>query len=307
MAISAQDVKKLREQTGCGMMECKKALTDANGDFEQAIVLLREKGLAKAEKKAGRIAAEGAVVTYTDEAKKVSVMIEVNAETDFAAKNEKFVEFAKTCAKTVADQDIKDVEALMEATPAGADRTIDGMLKDLILVISENMRVRRFVKYEGPVVSYIHGGGRIGVMVKFDVTDEVAANPEFKEAAKDVAMQIAALNVPFLSEDTVPADRIAQEKEIITVQIKNDPKNANKPDAIIEKMATGRLNKFFKENCLLDQEFVKDSSMSVSKYLDTVAKKIGGDIKIVDFVRFEKGEGLEKKEDNFADEVASMM
>lgn len=307
MAISAQDVKKLREQTGCGMMECKKALTDANGDFEQAIVLLREKGLAKAEKKAGRIAAEGAVVTYTDEAKKVSVMIEVNAETDFAAKNEKFVEFAKTCAKTVADQDIKDVETLMEATPAGADRTIDGMLKDLILVISENMRVRRFVKYEGPVVSYIHGGGRIGVMVKFDVTDEVAANPEFKEAAKDVAMQIAALNVPFLSEDTVPADRIAQEKEIITVQIKNDPKSANKPDAIIEKMATGRLNKFFKENCLLDQEFVKDSSMSVSKYLDTVAKKIGGDIKIVDFVRFEKGEGLEKKEDNFADEVASMM
>lgn len=307
MAISAQDVKKLREQTGCGMMECKKALTDANGDFEQAIVLLREKGLAKAEKKAGRIAAEGAVVTYTDEAKKVSVMIEVNAETDFAAKNEKFVEFAKTCAKTVADQDIKDVEALMEATPAGADRTIDGMLKDLILVISENMRVRRFVKYEGPVVSYIHGGGRIGVMVKFDVTDEVAANPEFKEAAKDVAMQIAALNVPFLSEDTVPADRIDQEKEIITVQIKNDPKSANKPDAIIEKMATGRLNKFFKENCLLDQEFVKDSSMSVSKYLDTVAKKIGGDIKIVDFVRFEKGEGLEKKEDNFADEVASMM
>lgn len=307
MAISAQDVKKLREQTGCGMMECKKALTDANGDFEQAIVLLREKGLAKAEKKAGRIAAEGAVVTYTDESKKVSVMIEVNAETDFAAKNEKFVEFAKTCAKTVADQDIKDVETLMEATPAGADRTIDGMLKDLILVISENMRVRRFVKYEGPVVSYIHGGGRIGVMVKFDVTDEVAANPEFKEAAKDVAMQIAALNVPFLSEDTVPADRIAQEKEIITVQIKNDPKSANKPDAIIEKMATGRLNKFFKENCLLDQEFVKDSSMSVSKYLDTVAKKIGGDIKIVDFVRFEKGEGLEKKEDNFADEVASMM
>lgn len=307
MAITAQDVKKLREQTGCGMMECKKALTDANGDFEQAIVLLREKGLAKAEKKAGRIAAEGAVVTYTDEAKKISVLIEVNAETDFAAKNEKFVDFAKTCAKTVADQDIKDVEALMEATPAGADRTIDGTLKDLILVISENMRVRRFVKYEGPVVSYIHGGGRIGVMVKFDVTDEVAANPEFKEAAKDVAMQIAALNVPFLSEDTVPADIIAQEKEIITVQIKNDPKSANKPDAIIEKMATGRLNKFFKENCLLDQEFVKDSSMSVSKYLDTVAKKIGGDIKIVDFVRFEKGEGLEKKEDNFADEVAGMM
>lgn len=307
MAISAQDVKKLREQTGCGMMECKTALTDANGDFEQAVVLLREKGLAKAEKKAGRIAAEGAVVTYTDEAKKVSVMIEVNAETDFAAKNEKFVDFAKTCAKTVAEQDIKDLDALMNATPAGSDRTVDGMLKDLILVISENMKVRRFVKYEGTVVSYIHGGGRIGVMVKFDVTDEVAANAEFKEAAKDVAMQIAALNVPFLSEDTVPADRIATEKEIITAQIKNDPKSANKPDAIIEKMAVGRLNKFFKENCLLEQEFVKDSSMSVSKYLETVSKKIGGDIKIVDFVRFEKGEGLEKKEDNFADEVASMM
>lgn len=307
MAISAQDVKKLREQTGCGMMECKTALTDANGDFEQAVVLLREKGLAKAEKKAGRIAAEGAVVTYTDEAKKVSVMIEVNAETDFAAKNEKFVDFAKTCAKTVAEQDIKDLDALMNATPAGSDRTVDGMLKDLILVISENMKVRRFVKYDGTVVSYIHGGGRIGVMVKFDVTDEVAANAEFKEAAKDVAMQIAALNVPFLSEDTVPADRIATEKEIITAQIKNDPKSASKPDAIIEKMAVGRLNKFFKENCLLDQEFVKDSSMSVSKYLETVSKKIGGDIKIVDFVRFEKGEGLEKKEDNFADEVASMM
>lgn len=193
MAISAQDVKKLREQTGCGMMECKKALTDANGDFEQAIVLLREKGLAKAEKKAGRIAAEGAVVTYTDEAKKVSVMIEVNAETDFAAKNEKFVEFAKTCAKTVADQDIKDVESLMEATPAGADRTIDGMLKDLILVISENMRVRRFVKYEGPVVSYIHGGGRIGVMIDIDCENATEAVEEMARTLQ-CRLQLLILN-----------------------------------------------------------------------------------------------------------------
>ena len=307
MAISAQDVKKLREQTGCGMMECKRALTDANGDFEQAIVLLREKGLAKAEKKAGRIAAEGAVVTYTDEAKKVSVMIEVNAETDFAAKNEKFVEFAKTCAKTVADQDIKDVETLMEATPAGADRTIDGMLKDLILVISENMRVRRFVKYEGPVVSYIHGGGRIGVMVKFDVTDEVAANPEFKEAAKDVAMQIAALNVPFLSEDTVPADRIAQEKEIITVQIKNDPKSANKPDAIIEKIVMGGIGKYFKEICLLQQPFVKDDKVSVEEHIAAVAKQVGASIKLVNYTRFEKGEGIEKRQDDLAEEVAKLI
>ena len=305
MAFTALDVKKLREMTNVGMMDCKKALQATDGDMDAAVDWLREKGLAKAAKKADRVAAEG--VAYAAVVNGIGVVIEVNSETDFAAKNEKFLDFAKTCAKTVAEQDIKDVDALMNATPAGADRTVDGMLKDLILVISENMKVRRFVKYEGPVVSYIHGGGRIGVMVKFDVTDEVAANAEFKEAAKDVAMQIAALNVPFLSEDTVPADRIAKEKEIITVQIKNDPKSANKPDAIIEKMATGRLNKFFKENCLLDQEFVKDSSMSVAKYLDSVAKKIGGDIKIVDFVRFEKGEGLEKKEDNFADEVASMM
>ena len=307
MAFTAQDVKTLREITGCGMMECKKALTEADGDQDKAIELLRERGLAAAAKKASRIAAEGVVKAYVDEAKKVGVVIEVNAETDFVAKNAEFQAFVDTCAKTVVEANPADVDALNACKAVGSEMTISELTTEKIQTIGENIKIRRFARYEGAVATYIHAGGSIGVMVKFDVTDEVAANAEFKEAAKDVAMQIAALNVPFLSEDTVPADRIATEKEIITAQIKNDPKSANKPDAIIEKMAVGRLNKFFKENCLLDQEFVKDSSMSVSKYLETVSKKIGGDIKIVDFVRFEKGEGLEKKEDNFADEVASMM
>ena len=195
----------------------------------------------------------------------------------------------------------------MACVPAGETLTVDGLLKDLILVIGENMKVRRFTRFEGTVVSYIHGNGRIGVIVKCDVSNDIASNPEFVEAAKDVAMQIAALNVPYLCKETVPVEAIEKEKEIITAQIKNDPKSANKPDAIIAKMTEGRLNKFYKENCLIEQEFVKDSSMTVGQYVESVAKKLGSEIKIVDYVRFEKGEGLEKREDNFADEVASMM
>ena len=307
MAFTAADVKKLREKTGCGMMDCKKALTDANGDMEQATVFLREKGLAKAAKKAGRIAAEGAVVIYNNKEKNITTMIEVNAETDFVAKNQKFQDFATLCAKTVTEQNPVDVDALMNCVPTGETLTIDGLLKDLILVIGENMKIRRFASFEGTTVSYIHGNGRIGVMVKCDVSDDVAANAEFVDAVKDVAMQIAALNVPYLCKETVPAEAIDREKEIIIAQIKNDPKSANKPENILAKMADGRINKFYKENCLMNQEFVKDSSMTVEQYIDSVAKKIGGDIKIVDYVRFEKGEGLEKREDNFADEVASMM
>ncbi len=296
MAFTAADVKALREKTGCGMMECKKALTEADGDMDKAINVLREKGLAAAAKKSGRIAAEGAVVVYQENG--VTTMVEVNAETDFVAKNDKFITFANTCAKVVAEQNPADVDTLMTMTPAGSDMDITALLHELVLQIGENMKVRRFVRVEGNVVSYIHGGGRIGVLVKMegDLTDAAA------EVCRDVAMQIAAINPMYLSQEVVPAEKIAEEKAILMTQIQNDPKSANKPEAIIAKMVDGRISKFYKENCLLQQEFVKDNNMTVSQYVATA-----GDIKIVDFVRFEKGEGLEKRNDNFADEVASMM
>ena len=296
MAFTAADVKNLRELTGCGMMECKKALTEADGDMDKAMNVLREKGLAAAAKKAGRIAAEGAVVIYTGN--NVTAMVEVNAETDFVAKNEKFIAFANTCAQVVAEQNPADVDALMAATPAGSDMDITAMLHDLVLQIGENMKVRRFARIEGNTVTYIHGGGRIGVVVEIEgeLNDDVVA------MGRDVAMQIAAINPMYLSQESVPAEKIAEEKAVLMTQIQNDPKSANKPEAIIAKMVEGRISKFYKENCLLQQEFVKDSDLTVAQY---VAK--AGDVKVVGYTRFEKGEGLEKRSENFADEVASMM
>lgn len=301
MAFTAKDVQTLRERTGCGMMDCKKALTETDGDMEKAIEVLREKGLAAAAKKAGRVAAEGIVYAYVDEAKKVGVVIEVNSETDFVAKNDSFIAFVDTCAKTVAEQNPATVEALLECKAAGSDETIADMLREKILTIGENMKIRRFARYEGEVVTYIHGGGRIGVMVGFDT--DLSGKAEFKEYAKDIAMQVAASAPTYLDKTAVPSETIEKEKEILTIQAINEGKPAN----IAEKMVMGRIGKYYKEVCLLEQPFIKDGDLSVTQYTEKVAKELGGSIKVTGFVRYEKGEGLEKKEDNFADEVASMI
>ncbi len=303
MAFTAQDVKNLREQTGCGMMDCKKALTESNGDFDKAVEYLREKGLAAAQKKAGRIAAEGMV--YATVCGKVGVVVEVNAETDFVAKNDMFQTFVKDVANVVAEQNPADVDALL-ACKMGED-TVEAALKEKILVIGENIKIRRFERFEGICSAYIHAGGTHAVLVGFETSEEIAAKPEFEAYGKDIAMQIAAANPGYLCEADVPAEVIEKEKEILLAQIANDPKNANKPDAIKEKMVLGRIGKFYKENCLVDQEFVKDNELTVAKYTDKVAKELGGEIKITKFARYEKGEGLEKKSDDFAAEVASMM
>ena len=301
MAISAKDVMELRRQTDCGMMECKKALTQAEGDFEKAIEILREQGLATANKKAGRIAAEGMV--YAVSFDNCAVVVEVNAETDFVAKNDKFVEFTKELAKVVAEQNPADVDALMGCKMG--EGTVDDALKALILVIKENIKVRRFARYEGHCAAYVHGGGTHGVIVKFETSDDVASKAEFAAFGKDIAMQIAAANPSYLNEAAVPAEPIAKEKEITLAQMANDPKNANKPDAIKEKMAIGKLGKFYKENCLVDQAFIKDGNMDVKKYVAETAKALGGDIQIVAYTHFVKGEGLEKRTEDFAAEVAA--
>lgn len=301
MAFTAKDVQTLREKTGVGMMDCKKALTEADGNMDKAVELLREKGLAAAAKKAGRIAAEGIVSAVVDKAKKVGVAIEVNSETDFVAKNADFVAFVEACAKTVINENPADVEALLACKLDGSDMTVDAALKDKILTIGENIKIRRFTRYEGDVITYIHGGGRIGVMVKFDT--DLGAKEEFAAYAKDIAMQVAAATPIYLDRTNVPSEVLDKEKEILTAQAINE----GKPAAIAEKMVAGRINKYYQQNCLVDQAFIKDGDISVTKYTENTAKELGGSIKIVDFVRFEKGEGLEKREDNFADEVASMM
>ena len=305
MAISAKDVMELRKQTDCGMMECKKALTEADGNFEKAIEILRERGLATAAKKAGRIAAEGMVYAdYCPECK-VGVVIEVNAETDFVAKNDKFVDFVKKATKVIMEQNPADVEALMNCKMG--DETVDQALKELILVIKENIKVRRFVRYEGVCSAYVHGGGTHGILVNFETTNGIEAKDEFAAYGKDIAMQVAAANPSYVDEASVPAEVVAKEKEIMLVQMAGDPKNANKPEAVKQKMIEGKIKKFYKENCLVDQEFVKDGDLSVAQYTAKVAKDLGGDIKIVKFTRFQKGEGLEKRADDFAAEVASMV
>ena len=416
MAISAKDVMELRKQTDCGMMECKKALTEADGNFEKAIEILRERGLATAAKKASRVAAEGMVYADYCPKCKVGVVIEVNAETDFVAKNDKFVDFVKEATKVIMLQNPADVEALM-ACKTEAGETVDEALKNLILVIKENIKVRRFVRYEGVCSAYVHGGGTHGILVNFETTNGIdakdefvaygkdiamqvaAANPsyvdeasvpaevvakekeimlaqmagdpktankpeavkqkmiegkikkffkenikirrfvryegvcsayvhgggthgilvnfettndidskdEFTAYGKDIAMQVAAANPSYVDEASVPAEVVAKEKEIMLAQMAGDPKNANKPDAVKQKMIEGKIKKFFKENCLVDQEFVKDGDLSVAQYTAKVAKDLGGEIKIVKFTRFVKGEGLEKRADDFAAEVASMV
>ena len=296
MAFTAKDVKELREKTGCGMMDCKKALTESNGDMDAAIDFLREKGLAAAQKKAGRIAAEG--VVYAGVEGKVGVVLEVNAETDFVAKNADFGAFVEDVAKVVINDNPKDVEALLACKMGG--QTVEEALREKILTIGENIKIRRFERYEGDVVTYVHGGGRIGVMIDFEAPANVAATEKFQVVGKDVAMQIAALNPLYLSKETVPAEEVEKEKAIQTEQVIA----SGKPAAIADKIVMGKMGKFYKENCLVEQVFVKNGDFTVGKY---IASELGNDVKIKKFVRFEKGEGLEKREDNFADEVAGMI
>lgn len=305
MPFTAQDVKDLREMTGVGMMDCKRALTETDGDKEKAIDWLREKGLAAAQKKAGRVAAEG--MAYAAVIDNVGVVVEVNAETDFVSQNEKFVDFTKNVAAAVAKSAPADVEALMDSPYPGTDKTVRDMQQEMVLVIGENITVRRFARYNtGLSVPYVHAGGKIGVLVNMevsgiDVTDDVVT------LGKDIAMQIAAMRPQYLDKSDVDQAVIEKEKEILTAQAKEDPKNDGKPDNIIEKMVMGRLSKYYEENCLLQQAFVKGDKISVEKHIAEVAKAAGGTIKVVAFTRFEKGEGIEKKQENFADEIAKLV
>ena len=303
MAFTAKDVAALRERTNCGMMDCKKALVASDGDMDKAIEYLREKGLAASIKKAGRIAAEGVVLSTVKG--NVGVVVEVNAETDFVAKNETFQAFVKDVADIILEKNPADVDALL-ACDGKDGLTVEKMVQEKVLTIGENIKIRRFVRLEGDLISYVHAGGKIGVMVKFDT--DVAAKEGFVEYAKDVAMQIAAINPTYVRKEDVPAEAVEHEKEILIAQIKEDPKMANKPQNILENMVAGRLNKkFFQDACLLEQPFVKDDKLTVGKYTQETAKKLGGKIEVLSFVRFEKGEGIEKKQENFAEEIAKQL
>ena len=305
MAFTAADVKNLREMTGVGMMDCKKALTASDGDMDKAVEWLREKGMAASAKKAGRIAAEG--MAYAAVIDGVGVVVEVNAETDFVGKNEKFVDFVKGVAATVAKEAPADLDALMECKYVGTDLTVTQQQQEMVLVIGENIKVRLFARFaENVSVPYVHAGGKIGVLVNLE-SDLPAEKVE--EIGKDVAMQIAALNPRFWDKSQVGQDVLDEEKKIMMVQMENDPKMASKPEAVREKIVMGKLNKFYSENCLLQQEFVRGDVFtgSVEQYIADAAKKLGGKITFVDAIRFEKGEGIEKKQENFAEEIAKMV
>ena len=305
MAITAGMVKELREMTGAGMMDCKKALTETNGDMDAAVEFLRKNGQAKAEKKAGRIAAEGIVKTVVKD-DKAAAIVEVNSETDFVAKNEEFQGFVEGVVNQVVENNPADMDAFM-AEPWAADtsKTVKDALVEKIAVIGENLNIRRFERVDaenGCVVSYIHGGGRIGVLV---VADTDVVNDEIKGCLKNVAMQVAAMSPKYVSRDEVSQEFMDHEKEILLAQAKKE--NPEKPDNIIEKMIIGRLNKEMKEVCLLDQVYVQDSDLTVAKYVEKVAKENNAKVTVTKFVRYETGEGIEKKEENFAEEVAKQM
>ena len=303
MAFTAQDVKTLREMTNVGMMDCKKALTETDGDMDKAVEWLREKGLAKAAKKAGRIAAEGMAYAEVCPECGVGAVVEVNCETDFCAKSELFVAFVKDICKVVLKDDPADVDALMGCKYPGSDLTVAEILPEKVMSIGENLQIRRFKRYANNTsVAYVHAGGKIGVLVNLEVEGCDAT-----VIGKDVAMQIAALNPRFLDKSQVTDDILEEEKKVALALMDNDPKMASKPQAVKEKVVMGKLNKFYQENCLLQQEFVKDGSMSVEKYIASAAKELGGSVKFIDAVRFEKGEGIEKKQEDFAAEVAAQM
>lgn len=303
--VSVQEIKELMTATGVGMMDCKKALVESDGDMDKAIELLREKGLATQAKKSGRAAAEGIVATVVKNG--VGVLLEVNTETDFAANTDAFKEFVAAVADTIIESNPADVEALKACTISGGTSTVDAALTELAgMKIRENIVIRRFTRLEGKIASYVHNGGSIGVLVKLDTdinSDDVLT------VGKDVAMQSAALNPSYVRPEEVPAEVIAKEKEIMLAQMAEDPKMANKPEQVRVKILDGKVGKYYKENCLLEQTFVKDDTgkLSVQQYVDAEAKRLGGKISVVDVVRYECGEGVEKKEENFADEIAKMV
>ncbi len=308
MAFTAADVKKLREMTSVGMMDCKKALTESDGDFDKAIEILREKGLAKAAKKAGRIAAEGVVCAKVCDENGVGAIIEVNSETDFVAKNADFQKFVSDLAYVVIKEAPADVEALKECKMG--ERTVQQELQDKVLTIGENIQIRRFDRFDESTVnvSYVHMGGVIGVLVGLEVSEGLKDNPTVLELGKDIGMQAAAMNPSFLDKSQVDEATLAKEKEILLAQALEENKNAAKPkpENIIHKMVEGRIGKYYEENCLLQQAFVKENKESVEQHIAAVAKAVGGTIKLSKCVRYEKGEGIEKKQDDFAAEVAAM-
>jgi len=304
-AVTAGMVKELREITGAGMMDCKKALAETDGDMEKAVEFLREKGLAAASKKAGRVAAEGVVTTVVTEDGKSAAIVEVNSETDFVAKNAQFQTYVADVANQVLTSQATDMDAFLAETWAqDSSLTVAQALSSQIAVIGEKMNIRRYEKIvtDGVVVDYIHGGGRIGVLIEAEAE---VVNDAVKEALKNIAMQIAALTPKYVKRDEIPQEFIDHETEILKAQAKNE--NPDKPDNILEKMIVGRLNKELKEFCLVDQAYVKDGDLTVGKYLEQVSKEVGGKVDVKKFVRFETGEGLEKKEENFAEEVARQM
>ena len=304
-AFTAKDVQALREKTNVGMMDCKKALTEADGDMDKAMDILREKGLATAAKKAGRIAAEGVIGLYTDGA--ASALVELNCETDFVGNNPEFKALANQIAKTVVETKPADLDALLATTISEGSISVADSIQELFLKIRENLKLRRFELVEGTAVSYIHGGGSVGVLVSFDTN--AADNDEFVAMGKNIAMQVAAMNPSYLDAAAVPAEVVEKEKAINLAQMNEDPKMANKPEQVKAKIIDGKINKFFTEVCLLNQAFVRSDLFegSVSGYVANVAKAIGADIKVTGYVRLAKGEGIEKKADDFAAEVASMM
>ncbi len=303
--ITAKDVAALRAKTGIGMMECKKALTEANGDADEAIKILRKRGELKAEAKAAtRIAADGIVDIMSENG--VTAIVEVNSETDFVAKNASFQEFVKNILKTIIANKPADVEALLASDYIDGSATVDAKLKEMIFVIGEKLSIRRFAVVEGLTSTYIHGGGSIGVVVSFEADANVVANEEFAAFAKNIALQIGAFTTPYLNRESVPASVLEEEKAILLAQIANDPANAKKPDAIKEKMVLGKIAKFYENNCLLDMEYFKDDDMTVGKYVEKTAKELGGNIAVTGFYRFEKGEGIQKREEDFAAEIAKL-
>ncbi len=301
MAFTAKDVQALREKTGCGMMDCKKALVECDGNMDAAVDYLREKGLASQAKKASRIAAEGTVAVYTKDG--VGAVVEVNSETDFVANGDGFKALAAEIAQIAAEQNPADLDALLACSKDGS--TVEEKVQELFLAIRENIKVRRFERFEGKVVSYVHAGGKIGVLVNFETTVD-GDNAALVAAGKNIAMQIAAMNPSFLDIASVSDEVIEKEKAILIAQMKEDPKMANKPDAVLGKIVEGKIGKFYKENCLIEQQFVMDGDVTVGKYIENVAKELGAEIKLTKFVRFEKGEGIEKRVDDFAAEVAAM-
>ena len=302
--ITAKDVAELRAKTGLGMMDCKKALVEAEGDLDKAVKILREKGLATAAKKESRIAAEGIVDILVKDG--VAAIIEVNTETDFVAKNAMFRDFVTGLLETIVANKPANVEALMQLNFNGTAQTVDAALVEKIAMIGEKISIRRFEVVEGTLSTYIHGAGTTGVIVKF-TTDVDTTSAAFAEFAKNIALQLAAGNPPqYVNIEDVPQAAIDEEKSVLVAQAKNDPKNANKPEAILEKMVTGRLGKFYERVCLVEQAYVKDDDLTVGKYVAATAKELGGNIKIDAFVLFEKGEGIAKREENFAEEIAKL-